>query len=209
LDTATIENFISVNRTEGPRLAADLEEHVKDYDIDVMNLQRATGLKKNGYVEIELENGAVRKSKSVVLSTGARWRKIGVPGDDERRNKGVAYCPLCDGPLVEGKRVAVIGGGNSGIEAAIELAGIVEEVTVLEFGSELRAYSVLQDRLSKLSNVSVITDAQTTEITGEDNVNGLTDRKSTRLNSSHVSISYAVFCLKKKSINILKRYIYS
>jgi len=188
LDTATIENFISVNRTEGPRLAADLEEHVKDYDIDVMNLQRATGLKKNGYVEIELENGAVLKSKSVVLSTGARWRKIGVPGEDEFRNKGVAYCPHCDGPLFEGKRVAVIGGGNSGIEAAIDLAGIVEEVTVLEFGSELRADSVLQDRLSKLSNVSVITDAQTTEITGEDNVNGLTYIDRTTDEENHLEL---------------------
>src|SRR5690625_5067086 len=188
INTATIENFISVNRTEGTRLAADLEEHVKEYDIDVMNLQRATRLEKNDYVEIELENGAVLKSKSVVLSTGARWRKIGVPGEDEFRNKGVAYCPHCDGPLFEGKRVAVIGGGNSGIEAAIDLAGIVEEVTVLEFGSELRADSVLQDRLSKLSNVSVITDAQTTEITGEDNVNGLTYIDRTTDEEKHIEL---------------------
>jgi len=173
LDTATIENFISVDSTKGPRLAANLEEHVKDYNVDIMNLQRATRLEKKDYVEIELENGAVLKSKSVILSTGARWRKVGVPGEEEFRNKGVAYCPHCDGPLFEGKDVAVIGGGNSGVEAAIDLAGIVNHVTVLEYGSELKADSVLQDRMNSLPNVTVITNAQTTEITGEDNVNGL------------------------------------
>lgn len=174
LDTATIENFISVNRTEGPKLAASLEEHVKDYDIDVMNLQRATRLEKKDYVELELENGAVLKSKSVILATGARWRKVGIPGEDEFRNKGVAYCPHCDGPLFEGKRVAVIGGGNSGVEAAIDLAGLVEEVTVLEYASELKADSVLQERLENLPNVTVVKNAQTTEITGSDSVNGIT-----------------------------------
>ncbi len=174
LDTATIENFISVNRTEGPKLAASLEEHVKDYDIDVMNLQRATRLEKKDYVELELENGAVLKSKSVILATGARWRKVGIPGEDEFRNKGVAYCPHCDGPLFAGKRVAVIGGGNSGVEAAIDLAGLVEEVTVLEYASELKADSVLQERLENLPNVTVVKNAQTTEITGSDSVNGIT-----------------------------------
>ena len=174
-DTAGIENFISVKRTEGPKFAANLEEHVKDYDIDVMNFQRAKALEKNKEsVEIELENGAVLKSKSIILSTGARWRKIGVPGEDEFRNKGVAYCPHCDGPLFEGKDVAVIGGGNSGVEAAIDLAGIVKHVTVLEFASELKADSVLQDRLHSLPNVTVLTNAKTTEITGTDNVNGIT-----------------------------------
>ena len=133
LDTAAIENFISVKRTEGPKLAASLEEHVKEYNIDVMNLQQAKRLEKKDFVEIELENGAVLKSKTVILSTGARWRNIGVPGEAEFRNKGVAYCPHCDGPLFAGKDVAVIGGGNSGIEAAIDLAGIVKHVTVLEF----------------------------------------------------------------------------
>lgn len=173
LDTAGIENLIGINRIEGPALAANLEEHVKDYNIDVMNLQRAKSLEKKDYVEIELENGAVLKSKAVILSTGASWRNVGVPGEQEFRNKGVAYCPHCDGPLFEGKHVAVIGGGNSGIEAALDLAGIVEHVTVLEFASELKADSVLQDRLAKLSNVTVITNAQTTEITGDDTVNGI------------------------------------
>ncbi len=174
LDTATIENFISVNRTEGPRLAANLEEHVKEYDVDVMNLQRAKRLEKKDLIEIELENGAVLKSKSVILSTGARWRDIGVPGEAEFRNKGVAYCPHCDGPLFEGKDIAVVGGGNSGIEAAIDLAGIVKHVTVLEFAPELKADSVLQDRLNSLPNVTVLKNVQTKEITGTDSVEGIT-----------------------------------
>ena len=174
MDTLGIENFISVSRTEGPKLAASLEEHVKEYDIDVMNLQRASRLEKKDFIEIELENGAILKSKSVILSTGARWRNVGVPGEAEFKNKGVAYCPHCDGPLFAGKHVAVIGGGNSGIEAAIDLAGIVKHVTVLEFAPELKADSVLQDRLYSLPNATVIKNAQTKEITGTDKVNGIT-----------------------------------
>ncbi len=174
LDTLGIENFISVKRTEGPKLAASLEEHVKDYDVDIMNLQRAKRLQKKDLIEVELENGAVLKSKTVVISTGARWRNIGVPGEKEFKNKGVAYCPHCDGPMFEGKHVAVIGGGNSGIEAAIDLAGIVKHVTVIEFMPELKADQVLQENLHKLPNVTVIKNAQTKEITGTDKVNGLT-----------------------------------
>ncbi|MCY9432753.1 alkyl hydroperoxide reductase subunit F [Bacillus haynesii] len=174
LDTMSIENFISVKRTEGPKLAASLEEHVKDYEIDVMNLQRANGLEKKDLFHLELENGAVLKSKTVILSTGARWRNVGVPGEQEFKNKGVAYCPHCDGPLFEGKDVAVIGGGNSGIEAAIDLAGIVNHVTVLEFAPELKADEVLQKRLYSLPNVTVVKNAQTKEITGDENVNGIT-----------------------------------
>lgn len=173
MDTLGIENFISVKHTEGPKLVASLEEHVKDYGIDVMNLQRAKRLEKKDLVEIELENGAVLKSKSVILSTGARWRNVNVPGEAEFKNKGVAYCPHCDGPLFEGKDVAVIGGGNSGIEAAIDLAGIVNHVTVIEFNPELKADAVLQERLNSLPNVTVVTNAQTTEITGTDKVNGI------------------------------------
>ncbi|WP_445002282.1 alkyl hydroperoxide reductase subunit F [Exiguobacterium alkaliphilum] len=173
MDTMGIENFIGTSYTEGPKLVASLEEHVKEYGIDVMNLQRAKRLEKKDLVEVELENGAVLKSKSVILSTGARWRNVNVPGEAEFKNKGVAYCPHCDGPLFEGKRVAVIGGGNSGIEAAIDLAGIVKHVTVLEFAAELKADQVLQDRLHSLPNVTVVTNAQTTEITGTDKVNGI------------------------------------
>ena len=136
LDTMSIENFISVKQTEGPKFVASLEEHVKDYDIDIMNLQRVKGLEKKDLFEIELDNGGVLKSKSAIISTGARWRHIGVPGEEEFKNKGVAYCPHCDGPLFEGKDVAVIGGGNSGVEAAIDLAGIVQNVTVLEFADD-------------------------------------------------------------------------
>jgi NADH-dependent peroxiredoxin subunit F len=173
MDTMGIENFIGTKYTEGPKVAASLEEHVKEYDIDVMNLQRAKSLEKNEFVEVELENGAVLKSKTVILSTGARWRNVGVPGEAEFKNKGVAYCPHCDGPLFAGKRVAVIGGGNSGIEAAIDLAGIVKHVTVLEFAAELKADAVLQERLYSLPNVTVILNAQTKEITGTDKVNGI------------------------------------
>ncbi|WP_369901290.1 alkyl hydroperoxide reductase subunit F [Bacillus manliponensis] len=173
MDTMGIENFISVTRTEGPKLVASLEEHVKDYDIDVMNLQRAKRLEKKDLIEVELENGAVLKSKSVIVATGARWRNVGVPGEAEFKNKGVAYCPHCDGPLFTGKDVAVIGGGNSGVEAAIDLAGIVKHVTVLEFMPELKADAVLQERLYSLPNVTVLKNVQTKEITGTDKVEGI------------------------------------
>lgn len=173
-DTLGIENFISVKYTEGPKLAASLEEHVKDYDVDIMCPQRAIGIEKKDYIEVTLDNGAVLKSKTVIISTGARWRNVGVPGEAEFKNKGVAYCPHCDGPLFAGKDVAVIGGGNSGIEAAIDLAGIVNHVTVLEFLPELKADAVLQERLYSLPNVTVLKNVQTKEITGTDKVNGIT-----------------------------------
>ena len=170
LDTMAIENFISVQHTEGPKLAAQLEQHVREYEVDVMNLQRATALVPagdDGLVEVKLANGASLKSKTVVLSTGARWRQMGVPGEDQYRNKGVAYCPHCDGPLFKGKRVAVIGGGNSGVEAAIDLAGIVAHVTLVVFDSKLRADEVLQRKLRSLPNVRILTSAQTTEVLGD------------------------------------------
>ncbi|PEM43966.1 alkyl hydroperoxide reductase subunit F [Bacillus toyonensis] len=180
MDTMGIENFISVTRTEGSKLVASLEEHVKDYDIDAMNLQRAKRLEKKDLIEVELENGAVLKSKSVIVATGARWRNVGVPGEAEFKNKGVAYCPHCDGPLFTGKDVAVIGGGNSGVEAAIDLAGIVKHVTVLEFMPELKADAVLQNRLYSLPNVTVLKNVQAKEITGSDKVEGISyiDRKT-------------------------------
>ncbi|MEG0258431.1 MAG: alkyl hydroperoxide reductase subunit F, partial [Lysinibacillus sp.] len=189
LDTAAIENFISIKRTEGPKLAASLEEHVKEYNVDVMNLQRAKRLEKKDLIEIELENGAVLRSKAVILSTGARWRDVGVPGEAEFRNKGVAYCPHCDGPLFAGKDVAVIGGGNSGVEAAIDLAGITNHVTVLEYGDQLRADSVLQERLYSLPNVTVLKNAQTKEITGTDNVKGITYIERETGAEKHVQLS--------------------
>ena len=174
MDTLAIENFISVKETDGPKLVMGLEEHVKDYDVDIMNLQRATQLKAGDLIEVTLENGAVLRSKSVILATGARWREMNVPGEKEYRGKGVAYCPHCDGPLFKGKRVAVIGGGNSGVEAAIDLAGIVGHVTLLEFDSKLRADAVLQRKLASLPNVEVHTMALTTEATGDGSkINGL------------------------------------
>ena len=176
LDTASIENFISVLKTDGTTLAANLEQHVKDYDVDVINSQRAKRIQKldDGLIEVELESGAILKSKTVIISTGSRWRNINVPGEHELKNKGVAYCPHCDAPLFAGKRVAVVGGGNSGIEAAIDLAGIVKHVTVLEFLPELKADQVLQERLYSLPNVTVIKNAATKEITGQDRVDGIT-----------------------------------
>ncbi len=174
-DTLGIENLISVAYVEGPQLAASLEEHVKKYPVDIMNAQRAKALeKKEEFLEVTLESGAVLKSKTIILSTGARWRNVGVPGELEFRNKGVAYCPHCDGPLFKGKEVAVIGGGNSGIEAAIDLAGIVKHVTVLEFLPELKADAVLQQRLYSLPNVTVLKNVQTKEITGSNKVDGIT-----------------------------------
>ncbi len=174
LDTLSIENFISVKETEGPKLAAALEQHVREYDVDIMNLQRAVALIPGELIEVTLESGASLKARSVVISTGARWRELNVPGEKEYRNKGVAYCPHCDGPLFKGKRVAVVGGGNSGVEAAIDLAGVVGHVTLLEFDSKLRADEVLQRKLRSLPNVTVITDAQTTEVTGDGSkVNGM------------------------------------
>lgn len=170
LDTMGIENFISVSHTEGPKLAAHLEQHVKDYDVDIMNLQKAVSLKSangDGLATIELENGASLRARTVILSTGARWRQMGVPGEDEYRNRGVAYCPHCDGPLYKGKRVAVIGGGNSGVEAAIDLAGIVSHVTLIEFDGALRADAVLQDKLRSLPNVTIIVSALSTQVLGD------------------------------------------
>jgi alkyl hydroperoxide reductase subunit F len=172
LDTMAIENFASVEYTEGPKLGAALEQHVRSYDVDIMNLQRAEKLvpaseATGGLIEVQLANGATLKSKTVILSTGARWRQMGVPGEDEYRNKGVAYCPHCDGPLFKGKRVAVIGGGNSGVEAAIDLAGIVSHVTLIEFDNKLRADEVLQRKLRSLPNVDIIVSALSTEVLGD------------------------------------------
>jgi len=172
-DTLGIENFISVQYTEGPKLAASLEQHVKSYDVEIIYPQRAKHIEKKELIEVELENGAIIKSKTLILATGARWRNVNVPGEQEFKNKGVAYCPHCDGPLYKGKSVAVIGGGNSGIEAAIDLAGLVKHVTVLEFLPELKADTVLQERLYSLPNVTVLKNVQTTEITGADKVNGI------------------------------------
>jgi alkyl hydroperoxide reductase subunit F len=184
MDTLGIENFISVNHTEGPKLVQALEQHVKEYEVDIMNLQRANALRKTSDgIEVEMANRAVLKSKSVIISTGARWREMNVPGEQEYRNKGVAYCPHCDGPLFKGKRVAVIGGGNSGVEAAIDLAGIVSHVTLIEFDNQLRADAVLQTKLFSLPNVTVIKSALTKEVLGDGSkVNGL--RYEDRINKT-------------------------
>jgi alkyl hydroperoxide reductase subunit F len=192
-DTLAIENYISVPETEGPKFVAALEQHVKAYDVEVMNLQRADKLiparEPGGLIGVQLANGAVLRSRSVILSTGARWRNVNVPGEAEYKNKGVAYCPHCDGPLFKGKRVAVIGGGNSGVEAAIDLAGIVQHVTLVEFADALKADAVLVSKLRSLPNVTIHVNAQTSEITGDGSkVNGLrySDRASGQ--SHHVEL---------------------
>ena len=192
MDTLAIENLISVPHTDGPKLGRALEEHVKEYGVNIMNLQKAEALipgEAGGFHEIRLANGAVLKAKALILSTGARWRELNVPGEQEYRGKGVAYCPHCDGPLFKGKHVAVVGGGNSGVEAAIDLAGIVGHVTLLEFGDALRADAVLQNKLYSLPNVTVIKSAQTTEVTGAGGkVNGLTYTDRTTGQSQHVAL---------------------
>ena len=180
LDTMAIENFISVKETEGPKLARALEEHVREYEVDIMNLQRASQLipaGEDGLHRVRFDNGGELKAKTLILATGARWREMNVPGEQEYRGRGVAYCPHCDGPLFKGKRVAVIGGGNSGVEAAIDLAGIVAHVTLIEFDAQLRADEVLQRKLRSLANVRIVTSAQTTEVLGDGSrVNGLVYR---------------------------------
>ncbi|PKO34145.1 MAG: alkyl hydroperoxide reductase subunit F [Betaproteobacteria bacterium HGW-Betaproteobacteria-7] len=189
MDTLGIENFISVKETEGPKLVAALEQHVKQYEVDVMNLQRASKLIPGELIEVQLENGATLKSKSVILATGARWREMNVPGEQEYKAKGVCFCPHCDGPLFKGKRVAVIGGGNSGVEAAIDLAGLVAHVTLLEFADTLRADAVLQKKLHSLANVTVIKSAQTTEVTGDgQKVNGLRYKDRVSEEIKHVEL---------------------
>ena len=192
-DTMGIENLISVPYTEGPKLVAAMEQHVNEYEVDIMNMQRAEKLipaaQTGGLHEVQLANGASLKARTVILSTGARWRQMGVPGEEEYRNKGVAYCPHCDGPLFKGKRVAVIGGGNSGVEAAIDLAGIVGHVTLIEFGEQMRADEVLQKKLRSLDNVKIITSGQTTEVVGENGkVSGLNYTDRTTGEAHHIEL---------------------
>lgn len=187
-DTLSIENIIGTKATEGPQFVSSLEGHVADYDIDVMRSQRAARISRKEFVEVELENGAVLKGKTVILSTGARYRQLDVPGEEKFKNKGVAYCPHCDGPIFKGKDVAVVGGGNSGVEAAIDLAGIVNHVTLLQRGGELKADLVLQERLRSLPNVTILTNALTQEITGTDKVNGLTYLNTVTGKEHHIEL---------------------
>ncbi len=193
MDTMAIENFVSMTYTEGPKLAAALEEHVRSYGVEVMELQRAAALtaaaEPGGLAEVTLENGAVLRARTVVVATGARWRHMGVPGEEDYRNKGVTFCPHCDGPLFKGKRVAVVGGGNSGIEAAIDLAGVVGHVTVLEFLDELRADAVLQRKLHSMPNVEVVLSARTTEVVGNgEQVTGLDYEARTTGEARHLDL---------------------
>jgi len=193
-DTMAIENYISVLETDGPKFAAALEAQVRHYGVDIMNLQRATKVipasTPGAMIQVQMENGGTLNARTVILSTGARWRNVNVPGEQEYKNKGVAYCPHCDGPLFKGKRTAVIGGGNSGIEAAIDLAGVVEHVTVIEFADQLKADAVLVNKLNSLPNVDVYTNAQTTQITGDGSiVNGISFKDRATGVEHHVELA--------------------
>lgn len=193
LDTLSIENFISMTYTEGPDLASALRKHMNEYEIELLEGQVATKLipaeHGGGLHEVEFSSGGRLKARTVILTTGARWRQINVPGEDEYRNRGVAYCPHCDAPLFKGKKVAVIGGGNSGVEGAIDLANIASEVTLLEFDTKLRADEVLQKKLASLPNATVITHAQTTGITGDGKrVTGLDYTNRTTEESHHIDL---------------------
>ena len=192
-DTMAIENYISVLETDGPKFGAALEQQVRHYGVDIMNLQKASKVvpatEEGGLIEVQMENGGSLNARTVILSTGARWRNVNVPGEQEYKNKGVAYCPHCDGPLFKGKRTAVIGGGNSGIEAAIDLAGIVAHVTVIEFADQLKADAVLVNKLKSLNNVTIHTNAQTTEITGDGSVvNGIRFKDRASGEEHHVAL---------------------
>lgn len=189
MDTMAIENFISIKETEGPKLVALLEEHVKEYDVDVINLQRADTLTVNGKL-FDLESGATLSSRAVILATGARWREMNVPGESEYRNQGVACCPHCNGTLFKGKQVDVIGGGNSGVEATIDLAELVAHVTLLEYADKLGADVILQKKLLSLNNITVITNAQTTEVVGDGyKVTGLKYKACTNDDMHHIELS--------------------
>lgn len=196
VETLGIENIPGFKYTEGPDFMANMNEQVTALGVDVMTGALASDVREAEnssndlrLVEVELDNDAVLKARTVVIATGARWRLIGIPGETEFRNKGVAYCTHCDGPLFKGKPVAVIGGGNSGIEAAIDLAGMVDHVTVLEFLPELKADQVLQDKLNSLDNVTVIKNAQTTGLYGDSKLERLeyTDRETNEEHSIDVA----------------------
>lgn len=188
MDTMGIENLIGTKYTDGPTLVSSLEQHVKEYPVEIMNLQRVKNIERKDMIEVQLESGAVLKSKTVIIATGARWRNLGVPGESEFKNKGVAYCPHCDGPLFKGKHVAVVGGGNSGVEAAIDLAGVVGHVTLFEFMPELKADKVLQDRLRSLKNVSIHTNVQVKTITGDEKVHGITYQERDTGVEQHITL---------------------
>lgn len=174
LNTTDIENIIAIKKIEGTHLAAVYEDNVRNHDIDVMMSHRATNLVPGELIEVQLENGASVKSRTVIVATGASWRKMQVPGEEKYIGRGIAFCPHCDGPLYKNKKIAVIGGGNSAVEAAIDLATIAEHVSVLVRGTKLTADTVLQDKLFSLKNVTLITQAKTVEVTGDgQKVNGL------------------------------------
>ncbi len=170
VETESIENHISQTHTTGAQLAADLTKHISQYDIDVFTPDWADSLDLSnepyGLHTIHARSGGVLKARAVIIATGATWRTLGVPGEDEYRNRGVSFCPHCDGPLFKDKNVVVVGGGNSGVEAAIDLAGIAKHVTVVEFMDTLKADQVLLNTLHNLPNTEIITSAAVSKVEG-------------------------------------------
>lgn len=166
-DTMGIENLISVPKTTGPELTGALQSHLNDYEITLKEHLRVSYIEKGHIKKVTLSSGESIETKSLIIATGAKWRELGVPGEKENIGNGVAYCPHCDGPFFKGKDVAVIGGGNSGIEAALDLAGIVKSVTVFEFMPELKADQVLIDQAEARDNITILKNVATKEITAE------------------------------------------
>jgi alkyl hydroperoxide reductase subunit F len=174
LDTMGIENLVSVTRTEGPRLAADLARHLSSYAVDVLEHRKVERVTNGEKKEVHLQGGELLRTDALIVATGAKWRELGVPGEKEYIGRGVAFCPHCDGPFYKGRRVAVVGGGNSGVEAAIDLAGICSHVTLVEFATELKADRVLVDNVRKLGNVEIVLGARSQEVLGDgEGVTGL------------------------------------
>ncbi|MEM9102360.1 MAG: alkyl hydroperoxide reductase subunit F [Pseudomonadota bacterium] len=167
-DTMGIENLISVPKTTGPELTGSLYEHLKEYDITIKEHLSVTEVQDDTVKVIKLSSGEEIRSKTLIMATGARWRELGVPGERENIGNGVAYCPHCDGPFFKGKDVAVIGGGNSGVEAALDLAGIVKSVTIVEFAPELKADQILIEQAEKRKNIKIVNNAATQSIEAND-----------------------------------------
>jgi alkyl hydroperoxide reductase subunit F len=167
MDTKGIENLIGVTYTEGPALAAQLAKHLAEYPVKILEHRRVKNIKQDAIKSIELESGEFLTAKSIIVTTGAKWRELGIPGEKEYIGRGVAFCPHCDGPYYKNKKIAVVGGGNSGVEAAIDLAGIVKEVVLFEFMPDLKADKVLVDKLKSLPNVSIVTEARTSQVLGD------------------------------------------
>ncbi|TKB44202.1 alkyl hydroperoxide reductase subunit F [Thalassotalea mangrovi] len=166
-DTVGIENLISVSKTTGTELTGNLINHLNDYEINLREHIRVDRIEKGTLKTLHLSSGEVLTTKTLIIATGAKWRELGVEGEKENLGQGVAYCPHCDGPFFKGKDVAVIGGGNSGVEAALDLAGMVKSVTLFEFLPELKADRVLVEKAEANPNITIIKNAKTEKVVSD------------------------------------------